>query len=264
MKTFGVLILGVLIGVGIMVALQDDKSSAPQEWAEAGVIKIQTHGDAAAQLKAAEEYYGKAVLLFLASLVREQQRPEAAMAEPVIKEIPPQETITPSESAALASVSSSQQPVKIDAQPIAVTAADKALNNLITHRKAPVADKMSPQVRKMRGNFEGRFTWETGKNKGRVDHVAMDMNFFMEDGKKLMGSISIILSDPDGKQYSRTNGTGENDLLRIVPGRKDQIYIEPRPGDFILLDIRNTNRMSGLYYDQSGNYLGKVEIWRKQ
>jgi hypothetical protein len=264
MKTLGVLILGVLIGVGIMAALKDDKTPAPQEWAEAGVTKIQTHGDSAAQLKAAEEYYGKAVVLFLASLVREQQRPEAVMAEPIVKEIPPQETITPSESAALASVTSSQQPVKVEAQPVAVSPADKALNNLITHRKAPVADKMNAQVRKMRGTFEGRFTWQAGKNKGRLDQVFMDMNFYMEDGKKLMGKISIILTDPNGKAYSRSTGNGENQTLRLVPGRKDQVYIEPAPGDFILLDIRNSNRMSGPYYDQGGNYLGKVEIWRKQ
>ncbi len=263
MKTLGVLLLGVLIGVGIMASLRDDKTPAPQEWAEAGVVKIQTQGDSAAQLKAAEEYYGKAVVLFLASLVREQQRPEATLAEPIIKEIPPQESITPSESAALAAVASSQQPVKVEAQPVAVSPADKALNHLITHRKSPVADKMTPQVRKMRGNFEGRFKWETGKNKGRIDQVAMDMNFYMEDGKKLMGIISIILTDPNGKQYSRSTGNGENQTLRLVPGRKDQVYVEPAPGDFILLDIRNTNRMSGPYYDQGGNYLGKVEIWRK-
>lgn len=264
MKTLGVLILGVLIGVGIMTVLQEDQAPAPQDWAEAGVAKIQTQGDAAAQLRAAEEYYGKAVVLFLASLVREQQRPEAVMAEPIVKEISPQESIAPSESAALASVASSQRPVEVEARPVAVSPADKALNNLITHRKAPVADKMTPQVRKMRGNFEGRYKWETGKNKGRVDHVAMDMNFYMEDGKKLMGIISIILTDPNGKQYSRSTGNGENQTLRLVPGRKDQVYVEPAPGDFILLDIRNPNRMSGPYYDQGGSYLGKVEIWRKQ
>jgi hypothetical protein len=267
MKNFGLIFLGMLIGAVGILMLEEGEPVPEKEakaWAHAGVAKIQDTGDAGAQLKAAEEYYGKAVVLFLASLVREQQRPEAVMAEPMVKEIPPQETITPSERAALASVSSSQQPVKVEAQPVAVTPADKALNNLITHRKAPVADKMSPQVRKMRGNFEGRYTWETGKNKGRVDHVAMDMNFYMEDGKKLMGIISIILTDPEGKQYSRLTGDGQNQALRLVPGRKDQIYIEPAPGDFILLDIRNPNRMSGPYYDQSGNYLGKVEIWRKQ
>lgn len=266
MKGMGLLIIGVLIGVGLMTVMKKDTTPAPQEWAEAGVAKIQSQGDAAAQLKAAEEYYGKAVVLFLAGLVREQQRPEAVLAEPIVKEIkelPPQESITPSESAALASVTSGQNPVKVEAQPIAVSPTDKALNNLITHRKSPLATKLTPQVRKMRGSFEGRFRWESGKNKGRVDHVAMDMNFYMEDGKKLMGIISIILTDPEGKQYSRSTGNGENQTLRLVPGRKDQVYVEPAPGDFILLDIRNPNRMSGPYYDQGGNYLGKVEIVRK-
>lgn len=267
MKSLGLILFGVLLGLGTMTIIRkDSKAPAPQDWAEAGVAKIQAQGDSAAQLKAAEEYYGKAVVLFLASLVRAQQRPEAMLAEPIVKEIkeaPPQETITAAESAALASVTSSQQPAKLDVQPVAVTAADKALNNLITHRKAPVANKLTPQVRKMRGSFEGRFIWETGKNKGRVDHVAMDLNFYMEDGKKLMGIISIILTNPEGKQYSRSTGDGENQTLRLVPGRKDQIYIEPAPGDFILLDIRNPNRMSGPYYDQGGNYLGKIEIVRK-
>ncbi len=269
MKTFGLLFLGMLFGaVGVLMLEEGEPlpKKEAQAWAHAGVAKIQDTGDAAAQLKAAEEYYGKAVILFLASLVREQQSPEATLAEPIVKEIkeaPPQETITASESAALASVTSSQQPVKVDAQPVAVTPADRALNNLITHRKAPIADKMSPQVRKMNGSFEGRFTWDAKQNKGRVDHVAMDMNFFMEDGKKLRGIISIILTDPEGKQYSRSTGNGDNQTLRLVPGRKDQVYLEPAPGDFILLDIRNPNRMSGPYYDQGGNYLGRVEIGRK-
>jgi hypothetical protein len=270
MKTLGLIFLGVLIGaVGILMLEEGEplNKKEAKEWAHEGVAKIQDTGDSAAQLKAAEEYYGKAVVLFLAGLVREQQRPEVVLAEPIMKEIkeaPPQETITASERAELASVTSSQRPTKVDAQPVAVSAADKALNNLITHRKSPVATKMSPQVRKMIGVFEGQLRWESGKNKGRVDLVDMDMKFFMEDGKKLSGVISIILTDPEGKQYSRSTGNGENQTLRLVPGRKDQIYVEPAPGDFILLDIRNPNRMSGPYYDQGGNYLGKVEIVRKR
>lgn len=264
MKILGALVLGVLIGVGIMSALKVEKAPAPQDWAVAGVEKIQQQsGDAAAQLRAAEEYYGKAVVLFLASLVREQQRPQAVLAEPVVKDIPPQESITAAESAALASVASSHMSAKVDAQPVAVSPEDKALNNLVTHRKSPLADKMTPQVRKMIGSFEGRFRWDGGKYKGRVDHVAMDMNFYMEDGKKLMGIISIILTDPEGKQYSRSRGDGQNQTLRLVPGRKDQIYVEPAPGDFIQLNISNGNYMSGPYYDQGGNYLGTVQIWRK-
>ena len=117
-------------------------------------------------------------------------------------------------------------------------------------------------MRKLNGSFEGRFT-HVPSEPVRVDQLTLDMNFFMQD-EKLQGNVQITMTDPAGKTYSRSNSDGSNRTLRLVPGRKDQIYIEPSPGAFILLDLRNEHHLKGRFYDDRGAFKGLVELWRKR
>ncbi|MBY0515754.1 MAG: hypothetical protein K2P81_02520 [Bacteriovoracaceae bacterium] len=245
--------------------MKTEAQKKPKAWARAGIEQIQKEGDVRAQLKAAEDYYGKAVVLFLASLTSrlEGSQKPAHLGEPIIKEIKePQESITKDERDMLASVTSSKSDVKVNAEAVNVNAKDKALSQLISYKRSAVATKMTPQVRKMNGVFEGTFKWQGKKNKGRVDTVFMDMNFSMEENS-LHGSALIVMTDPSGKAYSNSRNNGKNQTLRLVQGRRDQIYIEPAPGDFILMDISRGNRLTGKYFDSDGIYLGDINLSKR-
>ena len=266
MKALGLILFGVLIGAMTVKLMQKPVPATPteeaKEWAEVGVERIERMPEAD-QLKAAEEYYGKAVVLFLASLNNRliTEDKAAKLAEPIVKEVPPSEVITEKESAQLAAVVGGNN-VAIDPKPVEVTAQDKALSQMVAYRKTPLLTKMTPQVRRINGSFDGSLTHEVGKNKGRIDPMQMDINFYMREGK-LEGEVAIVISDPAGKVYSRKTGNGKNQTVRLVPGKKNQIYVEPAPGDFIQLDLSNGTRLNGRYYDADGNYVGRVQLWRK-
>jgi hypothetical protein len=265
-KKFSLRLMGLLLGVALSkIYMKSEAQKKPKAWARAGIEQIQKRGDAKTQLKAAEEYYGKAVVLFLASLTQrlEGDKKPGHFAEPIIKELKePQESITKEERDMLASVTSSQGALKVNAEPVAVNAKDNALGQLMDFKRSAVANKMSPQVRKMNGYFEGTFRWMGKKNKGRVDTVTMDLNFFMENNS-LQGAVLIVMTDPKGNAYSTSRGTGQNNKLRLVQGRKDQIYLEPAPGDFILMDISRGSRLTGKYFDSDGIYLGVISLSKR-
>ena len=272
MKALGVFVLGLLLGVlasklvfSPTVPVQSLETQ--KEWAQAGVKEISEAGDAVAQMKAAEEYYGKAVVLFLASLARQMAQPPAevgTLPEPIVKDVPaPGPQALPD----LRAVDTSTKYVPVQpsqVQPDATKLApdERALQNLVTYRRAPLANKMTPQVRRMNGLFEGRLIYTRPSPKKRIDRIDMDMNFTTVEGK-LTGNVAITLTDEAGNAYSQSRGDGNNQTLRLVPGRKDQIYLEPRPGDFILLDLKHPQRPSGRYYDSGGEQKGIVELWRK-
>lgn len=259
-------VLGVIIGLS-MAMLRDPKkpisTAASKDWAQAGIDTISKETDPTKQLQAAEEYYGKAVVLFLASIVNRMKPVEvsrdrpAELAEPIFKEITPSGKIV--DQPKIQNQDLVQKDVPRDSTQ---ESKDENLNRLLTYRKAIVADKLTPEVIKMMGVFEGSLTNEVGNLKGRVDSISMAMHFDLV-ANKLKGFARVELIDPSGNIYSNSNSEGENDTLRLVSGSKDQIYVKTSPGRFMLLNIKNTEQISGQYYDAGGEYLGSIRLWRK-
>lgn len=259
MKTWGLLVFGFIIGVlGSAMFRSTPEAQKTEEsrvWAQKGADQI-SELPREEQLKAAEEYYGKAVVLFLASLANRVsgEAPVANLGEPIVKEIAPQEAVTVSEQAELAKLTAAKAEVKNAEASLPV---QKSVQNLLNYAKAPYARKMSPQIRRINGSFTGILS-HAGKNKGREDRVELEVNFVTGEKNSLKGELEINLYEPSGKLYSTTKGTP----IKLVPGKKDEIYIEPRPGFFIHLNIKNPNRFAGKYFDSTGKDIGKVVLRR--
>jgi hypothetical protein len=263
MKTWGLLVFGFIIGVlgsaMFRTTPEAQKAEESRVWAQKGADQI-SELPREEQLKAAEEYYGKAVVLFLASLANRVsgEAPVANLGEPIVKEIAPQEAVTVSEQAELAKLTATKAEVKNAEASLPV---QKSVQNLVNYAKAPYARKMSPQIRRINGSYTGILSHE-GKNKGREDRIVMNVNFVVGDKNSLEGEVEILIYDPSGKLYSNKRRTGGNNSLKLIHGKKDEIYIEPAPGDFIHLNIKNSYRFSGKYFDSTGKDIGKVVLRR--
>ena len=272
MKIFAGLIVGLVVGF-LLGELNSSPVAPPpvahQTWAENGIWQISKSGDSDQQLAEAEKYYGKAVVLFLAGVARQAAAPSVA-GNPVTTEesdtdpehlsSQPAELVQETTKVETVSTKALNRKEKIAAE--AAAKKDENLKRLIAFQKSEPAKTLTPEVRKMIGSFEGTFTQVEGKNKGRVDHVEMEFNLSMQDGK-LMGAVRVLLSTPDGTVYSNSRGDGANQTLRPVEGQKDQIYVQTSPGSFMLLDLKNPNQLQGRYYDSAGAYFGPVRVWRK-
>ncbi len=264
MKFFGILLAGFLLGaLSVRFFGEQKKVLTHKEWAKEGLQKIETKESDAEKLKAAEVYYGKAVVLFLASLGNRLNtlQPKGTLVDPIIKELPPSESITENEQAELAVITKSDPIDMSGTAPIAVKPEEKAIAQLVQFQRSIVASRMSGAVRRMNGHFEGTLQYE-GKRKGRVDQVMMDFNFYMKE-KQLEGDVYITMTDPEGKTYSRSTGAGKNKTLRLINGKKDQVYVEPSPGSFMLLDISKARQLTGRYFNSRGDFVGRIQLFRK-
>lgn len=266
MKYLAVLILGVLIGASLMKVTTvpvEQTETTHQSWAQKGVELISQGTDPAKQLAEAEKYYGKAVLLFLASLYHHQSQPEIVKVEEVAttlkseakkSEVSPPTIDTHAEVAKEASAKIDTKKKKDKTQ--------EGIDRMIAFRKAKLLSKMTPEVRKLNGIFAGTLTNKKAPHKDRIDQV--DMEFFLEMQQgKLSGLVKIQLTDPEGRTYSNSTGDGENRTVRLVNNSTNKLYIEPAPGEFIILNVSNPNQMNGDYYDSDGSFKGVVKLWKK-
>lgn len=264
MKIFGLLLAGFLLGaLSVRFFGEQKKVLTHKEWAKEGLQKIEAKVTDAEKLKAAEIYYGKAVVLFLASLGNRlnTNQPQGTLVDPIIKELPPSESITESEQAQLAAITASDK-IKMDGTaPLEVKPEEKALAQLVQFQRAKFAQKLSSPIRRMNGQFEGKLTFED-KRKGRVDTLIMNLNFFMKDNK-LEGDVYIAMIDATGKTYSRATASGKNANLKLVSGKRHQIYLRGGQDSFMLLDVSKPQHISGRYYNARGGYVGRVQLWRE-
>lgn len=259
------LVLGLLMGrIFFTEKTVSDRSS--QDWAQQGAKEISRETDPAKQLALAEEYYGKAVVLFLAALVHRTSAPapsvaSATLVEDVAEPVNESGGVSSSPGEASREKPSRELTAKERKAQEVAQRQQSDLDRLITFKKTAAATKMVPQIRKMQGYFVGQLVHKNARHSNRIDPMTVLIDLAEESGK-LKGKALIVISDPEGKEYSRANNTGENQSLRLVPGRKDLIYLVPAPGEFILLNISNENRLQGEYYDENGAYWGRVVLNR--
>lgn len=140
---------------------------------------------------------------------------------------------------------------------------EQNLERMIAYQKSPFAKSLTPEVQKMNGVFTGTLTHALGNKKDQVDDVLMEFHLEMVNGK-LSGDAKIVLTNPEGEVYSNSTGSGENNYLKLIKGNPNKIYVEPAPGDFIIMDISNPKILSGEYYENNGSYKGLVKVWRKR
>ncbi len=267
MKTFVSFFLGVsLSGVLFVFYGNDTKVSSDNHltWAQNGIKHISSQSDISKKIQEAERYYGKAVVLFLASLYHQQSKKILDCNENIKPNILNKndteffDQTVPSKYE-IPVVGAGQLKKGIAKQ---LSDEEKNIERMVNFRKAPLITSLTSGVRNLNGLFYGTFTHANGKNKGRVDQVEMDI--FLEVQKKILsGMIKIQFTDQDGNIYSRSVNDGENAKLRVFKDDANKIYLEPSPGSFIILDISNSKFLHGDFYDSDGAYKGVVKIWKK-
>jgi hypothetical protein len=270
MKIVIILLLGVGLGFAIgRFSSPTSTLASPMgygTWAQSGIKKVEDFPNAQAQLAEAERYYGKAVVLFLATLYNRTQTHLASqtVGHAVEEKLEQLEASSPKEltSSTPSQVLPSKEIIKEEKTKTKFNTKEEDLKRLMAYRSSKSANKMTPEVRKMIGSFEGVFVQEFGKNKGRVDRVEIDLMFDMNEGK-LQGQTRIVLINPQGQIYSNSSGDGSNQTLKLIEGTKDQIYIETAPGEFIIMDVSRPNQLTGKYYDPGGTYRGSIQLSRK-
>ncbi|MFL5785126.1 MAG: hypothetical protein ACJ76H_10975 [Bacteriovoracaceae bacterium] len=197
------------------------------------------------KLKAAEELYGKMMILFLADLGLQLQK-----SQPVTEIEPPEEKVAVTDSV--------KEIVKTECAPCAQAKNESAPAKKEVAKKLSMTDKfkasayvskMDSLIQKMSGVFSGKLTNFAGPRRGRVDNALMDVELVQKQ-QTLDGSIQVILTDENGIPYSRNRGKGGNKTIRYSPADK-MVYVEASPTSFFVFRAGdfNDNDVTGEYYE---------------
>ncbi len=248
------LILGLLVASSFFLT---QKKSVPettkkefQVFTEAEAKKFAEATDPASKLRAAEELYGKMMILFLANLGLELQKsrpvemtlPEAVTEKEIVAR--PEIAIATRTECAPCSLSGTSAPKKEEKPDVKLTTAEK-------FRSAPYFNALDPQVSKIIGVFQGRLTNFAGTRKGKVDGVLIDVDLVAKE-KQLDGSIQVILTDENNTPYSRNRGKGGNKSIRYNQKEK-MVYVEASPNSFFSFRLNefSDSRVRGEYYEDN-------------
>lgn len=206
--------------------------------------------DADAKLKAAEEMYGKIMLLLLAE-VGTRARPEVS--KPVLIDLPkatecPPLVVAPETSEKSLPVTASQPEVKKTLKPEEV-----AKENWTKYSTTPFLDTFQGKDKRMIGRFEGVLV----NPDGREDTVVMQFNL-VETKKEITGETFVSMTDPSGKEYSRNAGNGGNRSIKSADS-ENGYYIEASPTSYFLINLKHYPQVSGKYFEK-GKFIGEVQL----
>jgi hypothetical protein len=115
-----------------------------------------------------------------------------------------------------------------------------------------------PLIKKFKGNYSGKILYTVGKKKGLVDDIQIMIDYQLQ-GKKIDGQVSISMTDPSGFEYSRSNGSGANETLKIDPKDSERFFFESSPRTFLHLGWRGDQRLEGEFYELE-KFQGKVTL----
>lgn len=208
--------------------------------------------DADAKLKAADEMYGKIMLLLLAE-VGTRARPEAS--KPVLINLPDKTECPPliAPETTVTSVSTPESP------PVAPVASEKKLKpeevakeNWAKYATTPYLDTFQGKDRRMLGRFEGVL-----QRANREDTIVMQFNL-IETKKEITGETFVTMTDPNGKEYSRNAGNGGNRSIKSADS-ENGYYIEASPSSYFLINLKHYPQISGKYFEK-GKFIGDVQL----
>jgi hypothetical protein len=279
MKKFLLLIL--IFSAGFLVGKLTHKSTPPTTQSSFPVIEkkafliadkeLRNYAmavEARAKLKAADELYGKVVLLFLADLNLHLDLPQE-----------PKETKwteldhSPKANEALAKEG------ELDPSPFTQfkqtthdlrekfekmeekTHKEKTLSQLKkveVYKLAKYSSKITKEINKMMGEFKGDLKIQTGKNKGQTHSVHLVFDFVM-DQKKLEGQSRIELSNEKGEIYSSSTGEGSNQSLLQSKDNPSLIFIHCSPDTFLAINLETFPKLIAEYYE-SDEFRGTANL----
>lgn len=214
--------------------------------------------DEASKLRAAEALYGKMMVLFLANLGLHLKE-----SRPVL----PAETSAPIESK-LAVVTPEVPPLQCPpcAEASQGLTEKKARTSPLTtpekFRSAPYFTKLDANLRKLNGVFAGKLSYFSGTRRGKIDSALIDVNLVQKQ-ETLDGEIGVILTDENGKAYSRNRGRGGNKSIRYIPSEKT-VFVEASPNSFFSFRMQefHDGEVRGEYFEDNA-LVGKALLYRQ-
>lgn len=265
MKYVLVLILGLVAGYFIPkptveTQLPSEKSEKLQNFIDQEAKAFATLQDADAKLKAAEEMYGKMMILFLADLglkSSHQFTPAVAtVKEQVKEEIIRDEAPVEEKEKVLASTHS----ILAQAKKLTPAQAKKEANQerYDKYRSAHYLDSFEGDSKRLLGNFKGVMIHISGNNSGRKDSVAMSFNL-TQTGKNISGDTLVTMTDANGHEYSRNAGNGGNRALKSIPQEPESYYVEASPTSYFVINLKSFPHVTGEYFER-GKLIGKVNL----
>lgn len=128
----------------------------------------------------------------------------------------------------------------------------------------PYFNKMEPELKKILGRFEGRLVFSAGTRQGKTDSVLFLVDLQQEGrSKTLKGQVHVILTDEDGKSYSRNIGRGGNKSIKYAQQER-MVYLEASPMSFFAIKASefNKNEIRAEYYDDN-KLVGRAIVFRQ-
>ncbi|MBA2404453.1 MAG: hypothetical protein H0V66_06765 [Bdellovibrionales bacterium] len=267
MKYLAVLILGLATGYFLYPAfhfspvveskLSLEKSTKLQKFIDQEAKAFALLKDADAKLKAAEEMYGKMMILFLADLGLKSSH-QFAPAEVVTSPEPVKHEIIREEKEAV-----------IETSPIAIAPPVKKLTSIEQknkdnderydkYRMAHYVESFDGKAKRLLGTFKGILRHQGSRLKGREDTVTMNFNL-KQQGKNISGDTLIVMTDANHHEYSRNAGNGGNRALKSVPQDAESFYVDASPTSYFLINLKSYPQVSGKYFER-GKLIGDVEL----
>lgn len=215
--------------------------------------------DAEAKLKAADEMYGKMMMLFLAELGL-----MASPSQPVTNQVCPSvEKETPADAAVVNDEAKTDASEALNLQNEAASIAKKADapkndgERWVKFASSAYIENFSRKDRRlMFGAFEGQMR-HLPPNQQRVDTISMQFNL-QQIGQKIEGDTLVSMVDPSGKEYSRSAGNGGNKSIK-KGDTENSYYVEASPTSYFLLDLSKFPRVTGQYFER-GKLTGNVML----
>lgn len=264
MKFFAGLILGLVIASSYFItrnkSVPESTRKEFQVFTQEEAKKFAEAKDESSKLKAAEELYGKMMILFLANLGLELQKSS------------PVEVIAPSATTAQEKIPQTDiARLRTECTPCSQSVTDTAkkeekpsvkLTTAEKFRSAPYFSKLDPQTSKLNGVFAGKLTNFGGSRKGEVDGILLDVNLEAKESR-LDGEIHVILTDANNKPYSRNRGKGGNKSIRYNQNDK-MVYVEASPNSFFAIRLNEFSRgeVRGEYYEDN-IFVGRAVLLRQ-
>jgi hypothetical protein len=222
------------------------------------------------KLKAADELYGKILLLFLADLNLRldlpQEPKETKWSEPIVSSIDTDKTSVPREGelepSPFSQLKKTTHELREKFEQMEMKSEKQKhlsdLKKVENYKLAKYSSKITKEVKKMLGEFKGNLKLESGKNKGKIHTIHLIFDFVMNN-KKLEGHSTIEFMNEKGEIYSSSSGEGSNQSLLQSKDNPHLVFIHCSPNSFLSINLENFPPIIAEYFEED-EFRGKVNL----
>lgn len=268
------LALGFILGKYLFPTIETkkDKEIVYKTKTETKTVKVLDQST----LDAAKALHGEALLLFLANIglkltTNEKKSLDEYLAQPI-------ETFTPEQREAklktiladnLKDENAPRKAIKKteneNNNSTTISNVESVANNFLLEKpniykaQAKYAKKFDRRIRQILGDYYGTLIWRKNGVTGRIDTMELVVDFRGDDKGQVIGDFTLAITDPDGRLYSESRGTGGNKDVMLHPNDPEMVIIQASPNTFLHGKI---NPFGIFNYYQDGEHVGYVQLFK--